>query len=183
MPEVIGIVDRLHVMPAQRMGDGQIRDHLRYALVDEPAFADLAIHEVVKGHDLVAREPATGARGIIAVAVEDGVVVLNGVVPGLAHKRLAGVLAWWVPGSRDVINGLSVDPPEKDSDGEITEAVRVALDKDPLVDAAQLRVTTDNSVVTLDGLVPTESERDLAEWDAWYVFGVDRVVNRIAVRA
>ena len=182
LPEVIGILDRLHVKPAQRMGDGQIRDHLRNALVGEPAFADLAIHEVVKRRDLVAREPAMGARGVITVAVEDGVVVLNGVVPGLAQKRLAGVLAWWVPGSRDVINGLAVDPPEADSDSEITEAVRVALDKDPFVNDSQVRASTDNSVVTLDGLVPTEAEREMAEFDAWYVFGVDRVINRIVVR-
>ena len=39
MPEVIGIVDRLHVKPAQRMGDGQIRDleaEIRRELEREP---------------------------------------------------------------------------------------------------------------------------------------------------
>jgi osmotically-inducible protein OsmY len=37
--------------------------------------------------------------------------------------------------------------------------------------------------VTLSGLVPSEAERQIAEYDAWYVFGVDNVLNRIAVRA
>jgi malonate-semialdehyde dehydrogenase (acetylating) / methylmalonate-semialdehyde dehydrogenase len=36
---------------------------------------------------------------------------------------------------------------------------------------------------TLDGLLPSESERDMAESDAWYVLGVDNVINRIAVGA
>lgn len=33
-----------------------------------------------------------------------------------------------------------------------------------------------------DVLVPTRAEREMAEFDAWYVLGVDRVVNRIEVR-
>lgn len=182
LPEVTGIVDRLHVRPAQVMADGQIRDLVRNALLAEPALAEVEVHEVIKGEELLVRAPATGARGTIAVRVENGVVILDGEVPSFAEKSLAGVLAWWVPGSRDVINGLGVEPPEEISDDEITEAVRVALEKDPFVNAAQVRAVTRNRVVTLTGLVPTPSEREMAEFDAWYVFGVDRVVNRIAVR-
>ncbi len=103
-------------------------------------------------------------------------------MPSLTHKRLAGVLAWWVPGSRDVVDGLGVEPPEQDHDGEVTDAVRMVLEKDPLVDAARVRVSATNYVVTLEGLVPSESEREMAELDAWYVLGVDKVVNRIEVR-
>jgi osmotically-inducible protein OsmY len=132
---------------------------------------------------VAARRPPAARRGAIAFSVEDGVVTLNGDVPGLAHKRLAGVLAWWVPGSRDVINGMGVLPPEADSDDEIADSVRMALEKDPFVDASQIRVGVKNSAVTLAGIVPSVSERDMAEFDAWYVFGVDRVDNRIEVRA
>ena len=38
-------------------------------------------------------------------------MTLNGRVPGLPSRRLAGVLAWWVPGVRDVVNGIELDPP------------------------------------------------------------------------
>jgi osmotically-inducible protein OsmY len=126
------------------------------------------------------REPPE-ARSAIDLEVEDGVVTLNGQVPGLADKRLAGVLAWWVPGSRDVINGIAVEPPEDDSDEAILEAVRLVLEKDPFVDASQIRVGVKNALVRLTGLVPTEAEREMAEFDAWYVFGVDKVDNRIEV--
>ena len=48
--------------------------------------------------------------GRLDIEVVDGVVTLNGSVPGLESKRLAGVIAWWIPGTRDVINGIVVDP-------------------------------------------------------------------------
>ncbi|MDH3579505.1 MAG: BON domain-containing protein [Hyphomicrobiales bacterium] len=34
----------------------------------------------------------------------------------------------------------------------------------------------------LTGLVAAESDRDMAENDAWYIFGVDKVINEIEVR-
>ncbi len=181
-PAVIGIVDRLRVIPAQRMGDGQIRDLVRDALIQERGLAAIAIRERFDDQTRTLRDPPAGATGEICLSVHDGVVTLDGTVPSLAHKRLAGVLTWWVPGSRDVINGLDLTTPEEDSDEEITEAVRIALEKDPFVNASQVRVMTKSAVVTLDGIVPKDTERQMAEADAWYVFGVDRVENRITVR-
>lgn len=178
---VAGIVDRLRVVPAQPMGDGAIREHLRNALVREPALREVAIVEQVKGENRSARESPLNERGRIEISVEDGVVTLNGQLQGLDEKRLAGVLAWWVPGSRDVINGIAVEPPEEDSPDAIAEAVRLALERDPFVDAGQIRVGVRRSVVTLVGMVASEFERDMAEFDAWYVFAVDKVVNRIEV--
>lgn len=181
-PAVDGIVDRLRVAPAERMGDRQIRDAVLDALLEEPALAEIAVRERLNDHARTLREPPAGCRGDIFVEVEDGVVTLDGTVPSRAHKRLAGVLAWWVPGSRDVINGLGLAAPEDDRDEEITDAVRIALEKDPFVNASQVKVSTASSVVTLEGLVPKEAEREMAEFDAWYVFGVDRVENKIEVR-
>jgi osmotically-inducible protein OsmY len=180
--EVRGIVDRLRVAPAERMGDGAIRDLVRDALLAEPALDECSIRVSVKEAWEAVRS-LDSAAGSIDVAVSDGVVTLDGDVPGLGLKRLAGILAWWVPGSRDVINGLGVTPPEEDNDGEISDAVRLALEKDPLVNPDQIRVSTRNAVVTLQGQVPTQSECAAAEFDAWYVFGVDKVINQIRVRA
>lgn len=182
VPAVAHIIDRLHVAPAEHMMDGQIRDLVRDALLQEPALEECTIREWVKGKLEIARAP-TPNRGTIDIRVESSVVTLDGDVPGLAHKRIAGVLAWWVPGSRDVINGLGVTPPEEDNDLELVDAVRIALEKDRFVNASQIRVAARDSVVTLAGIVPTESEREMAEFDAWYVFGVDKVVNQIVVHA
>lgn len=180
LPEVSGILDRLRVRPAQPMGDREIRNHVRDALLQEPAFREFALRERTGSGCSVIRMPVQ-VRGEIEIDVQDGVVTLNGRVPGLDDKRLVGVLAWWVPGSRDVINGIAVDPPEEDSDDAIAEATRLALEKDPFVNAGQIRVGVRRAVVTLIGSVTNEYERDMAEFDAWYVFGVDRVINNIGV--
>ena len=137
---------------------------------------------LVKGEWLLAQEPDS-LRGTIEIEVSEGVVTLNGEVPGLGVKRMVGVLAWWVPGSRDVINGLVVTPDQADNDFEMADAVRLVLEKDPFVDATQVRVGTRNGIVRLQGLVPTESEKEMAEADAWYVFGVDGVENELSVHA
>jgi osmotically-inducible protein OsmY len=181
VPGIEGIVDRLHVARAARMGDGEIRAHLRDAYVDEPAFKRFEIWEFRHGELERVQGAPPKSYGRLDIEVSDGVVTLNGSVPGLESKRLAGVMAWWIPGTRDVINGIVVDPPEDDSPDHIIEAVRIALEKDPFVDAGQVRVTATGRVVRLEGFVPTAAERERAEDDAWCIFGVDDVVNEIKV--
>ncbi len=181
VPGIEGIVDRLHVARAARMGDGEIRAHIRDAFVDDLSFKRFEIWEFRHGElERVQGAPAE-AYGRIDIEVADGVVTLNGRVPGLESKRLAGVIAWWVPGTRDVINGIVVEPPEDDNPDHIVEAVRIALEKDPFVDAGQVRVTATGCVVRLTGFVPTDAERERAEDDAWSIFGVDDVKNEINV--
>lgn len=181
VPGVPAIVDRLRIAPARRMTDAEIRDGVCHALLQEPAFAECVIRARLKHRSELVRGTTGAPRGSIECSVEDGVVTLDGEVSGLESKRLAGVLAWWVPGSRDVVNGLGVSPPEEDSDEATTDAVRLALEKDPFVNAAQIRVTTRGGAVTLEGVVPSEAEKEMAEADAWYVFGVDDVTDRLAV--
>jgi osmotically-inducible protein OsmY len=177
-PGVTAIIDRLRVASAVAKSDDGILDDLRKAFYDEPSFRQLALKERENGTVKLVREVFEEARGEIVFEVHSGVVILNGTVPGLATKRLAGVLAWWIPGSRDVVNGIAVDPPEEDGPIRIEEAVRVALEKDPFVDAEQVRVGVRHRTVRLTGSLPREA-RDAAEWDAWYVFGVDDVINEI----
>ena len=175
------IVDRLRVEPSRAMSDAEIRDHLRDLLRGEPELSGIGIR-VAAGAD-----PSGALEAffpfVLDATVRDGVVTLSGDVPSLRHKRLAGVIAWWVPGTRDVVNGLEVVPPEQDDDGELRDAVSLALERDPLVDAGRLSVGARGGTVALGGAVATPAQRRMAELDAWCVFGVDRVVNRIEVRS
>jgi osmotically-inducible protein OsmY len=180
---VSAVIDRLRVKPASPMSDDGILDHLRKAYYDEPSFYELALKEREGGKLKLVRDAFETARGAIETEVKDGIIVLDGRVPSLAAKRLAGVIAWWVPGARDVINGIAVEPPEEDAPIAIEEAVRIALDKDPFVDASQVRVGVRHRTVRLTGAVHSQEARDAAEWDAWYVFGVDDVVNELKVMA
>lgn len=181
VPGIGGIVDRLHVARASKMGDHEIRAHVRDAFIEEPAFKRFDIREWRHGSFELAQGAAAKAYGSLDIEVNDGVVTLNGRVPGLESKRLAGVMAWWVPGTRDVVNGIVVDPPEDDGPDHIAEAVRIALEKDPFVEASQIGVGVSGRAVTLTGLVPTETECRRAEDDAWCIFGVDDVINKIKV--
>jgi osmotically-inducible protein OsmY len=182
LPGIAGIADRLHVKPATHMSDKEIRVHMRDMLMEEASFKDLELGELEDGQRKLVQGVPAVARGSIDFEVKDGIVTLNGRVPTLTTKRLAGVMAWWVPGARDVVNGIAVEPSEDDGPDMIAEAVRVALEKDPFVDATQVRVGVRKTVVRLDGLVPTETERESAERDAWCVLGVDKVINEIEVR-
>jgi osmotically-inducible protein OsmY len=110
IPGVDRIIDRLHVRPARRMEDGEVRQHVCNALIGEPA---------------------------------------------LRH--------------------------EPDSDAELLEALRVVLEKDPIVEPGSIQVSVRGRVVTLTGAVASDEQRHMAEMDAWFVWGVDRVVNQLRV--
>jgi osmotically-inducible protein OsmY len=182
IPGLRGVVDRLHVKPAERLGDGAIRDALCRSLMSVPELKDCTVRIRIKGGVETLRQAPADGSGEIEVAVDDGVITLEGTVISLSHKRLAGVLAWWTPGCRDVVNSLAVAPPEEDNDAEVADALRLVLEIDPLVDAAGIAVRSENFVVTLEGRVRSEAERRRAEADAWALFAVDRVVNRLVVR-
>ncbi|MDO8356180.1 MAG: BON domain-containing protein [Nitrospirota bacterium] len=180
---VTDIVERLHVtFPAHVMGDGVILDAVRDALLQEPGLQSCTIRVKRAGTWDSVRESAMTPQGVIHLSVTDGVVLLKGHVTSLIQKRLASVLAWWVPGIRDVGNGLEVVPLQEDSDEEIANAVRLVLDKDRFVSAERIRVTVKQAVVTLEGGAPSAPQEEMAELDAWYVFGVDKVDNRLEVR-
>ena len=181
VPGVANIIDRLRVRPATAMGDGEIRDKVRDVLLEESSLASCIIRIHDQGRMQTMREPAE-AVGTIDIRVQDGVVTLDGDVAGPGQKRMAGVLAWWVPGSRDVINGIGITPAEQESEAAVTDAVLQVLERDPFVNSESIQVHTRKAVVTLDGTVPREAEAKLAEDDAWYVFGVDKVINRLTVR-
>jgi len=178
---VAGIADRLHVMPATQMGDGAILDAVRDALLQEPTLLNCSIYIFCKGRLELVRQVSDEPRGAIRLSVNDGIVLLDDHVTGLTQKRLAGVLAWWVPGSRDVINGMEVVPDQSDSDEEMAKGVRIVLKKDPFVNDDRIRVAVRQSIVTLEGDVPSTPQREMAEFDAWYVFGVDKLLNRLEI--
>jgi osmotically-inducible protein OsmY len=129
------------------------------------------------------RETLNEEGGLIGIAVHKGVVQLTGKVGSLSHRRLAEVRAWWTGGCELVENHLKVEPPEKETDDELTDAVRMVLEMDPLVHAGQIYARARDGVVTLEGYVASKEEKKLAILDAWYVPGVHEVVDRLEARS
>lgn len=183
MPSVRGVVDRMHVAPPEPKGDGAILDALTTLLLDARELKNCTLRVIRKGETFSLQEAGgEDASGDLLVSVKDGVVTLDGWVISLSHKRMAGVLAWWTPGCCDVVNALEVQPPEQDNDDEVSDALSLVLEMDPLIpDPGQIRVHTRNYVVTLEGLVATQAEKDRAEQDAWCLFAVDNVINQLSV--
>ena len=61
------------------------------------------------------------------------------------------------------INGLEEVPPEEDNDDEVIDAVRLVLEKAPFVNASKMRVISKDRIVTLEGLVPNDTMRQMAD--------------------
>ncbi|MNT19786.1 periplasmic protein [compost metagenome] len=153
------VENRLRVRAMPQRTDEVIAMHVRNALTEDPYLSE---------RDLV-------------ITVQAGVVKLSGHQDALAKKRLAGLVAWWVPGVTDVENAIAVVPDEEDSDQEILTSIRVAFDKDKLVDALRFHVEVLNGHVTLYGLARSEAERNMAEEDVWMTWGVQGVENRVEI--
>ena len=179
---VTTVIDHLRVANSGPVvGDGDLRAAVCERLLNAIDFRNCKICAKVKGQLEPVREAVGERSGWIEGMVHDGIVTLNGQVISLSHMRLAGVLAWWSRGCRCVVNDIVVAPAEADSDEELTEALRLVLETDPFVDAARISVRTDRRVVTLDGYASSDGARRQVERDAWYVLGVENVINHIAL--
>jgi len=179
--DVRGVVDRLRVAPGERRGDGAIRDSLARLFLESAEFRNCTLRSYTNERTEVLREGNGDSIGEIELSVENGVITLEGHVISVPHRLFAGVLGWWTPGRCDVVNALDLKPSYEEADEEVAEALRIVLEADPAVDAAQIRPTCRDWVVTLEGSVPSEEQKRRAEMDAWYVSGVERVDNRLAI--
>lgn len=173
------VEDRLRVS-TDAVPDSVLRDKIAEVLTGEPVFSSYNILVEAGGQRGTLRDLGTAA-GTLWIGLHDGVVTLDGEVESLTHSRLAEVLIWWIPGCQRVDNRIQVVPPERDTDEELTDAVRIVLEKDPLVHASQVRVGTAAGVVELDGQLPSEDEHTLTLLDTWAVPGVWEVYDRIEV--
>ncbi len=115
---------------------------------------------------------------LIQVETRDGRVILSGVVPSTAMKRMAETLARSTPGVREVQNELVSDP-----EIEAELGLRLAGDPDLSPPRARVLATSVQGDVTLAGWVPDEAARQRAEEIARSIRGVRNVVNTLRVRA
>lgn len=175
------IVDKLHVKPTRHRENMELMQAVVARLCDEPVFRDYSLLTMVGDHFKVQRDRGFGST-IIMASIKNGCITLSGRVESLSHRRLAEVLMWWTEGCEYVDNELQIVPAERDTDNEITDAVRIVLEKDPLVHANQLQVGTAAGVVFLNGAVASQEEKKLAIMDTWYVPGVADVVDHIRAR-
>jgi len=181
VPGVREVIDRVGVEPAEAMGEDEVLQHVRDALLEEPTLANHKLVTVNKKDETTVEHDPADAVGEIIVSVDEPGrrVSLDGRVNSLSHRRMAELLSWWVAGCTDVANNLGVEPPEDDNDAEILDGVELALEKDHAVDIADITLGCRDGVVTLSGGIPTGRQKFLAECDVWYISGVKDVVNAL----
>jgi osmotically-inducible protein OsmY len=175
------VVDRLRVTPGERRGDGAVRDSAARLLLEQPELKSCSFNMKTNEKMVVLRRVEHNPAGEIEISVTDGVILLEGHVISQSRLRFAGALAWWTPGRRDVINALEVRPAYEDRDDEVTEVMRLVLEADPELDSDLIRTNCSDKVVTLEGSVPSERQKRRAELDAWSLFAIKGVVNRLQV--
>lgn len=173
--------DRLRREPVEPQGDRQIRDKVMDWLSSESMFLEYTLGAHTEDKVETVRNAGAGSHEII-VEVKDSAVTLKGTVASLTHRRFAEAVAWWSYGCETVENLLDVKPGQEDNDDEISDAVRIVLEKDPMMDADQFHVRTRDRVVELEGLAPTDMIKTYTLMDAWSVPGVQNVVDRIQIK-
>jgi osmotically-inducible protein OsmY len=176
------VVDALDVVPATSRPDGEMLDTFTRTLLDSPEFRPLTIRRRHRDAlETLRTATAEGPPGEIEFSVRQGVVELAGSVPSLSHRRVVEAFAWWLGGCRNVINRLRVEPPERDGDDELADAVGLVLEIDPSLPESQpIGVDASLGVVTLTGSLQ-DAQRQRAEHDTWCVDGVREVLNAIQV--
>jgi osmotically-inducible protein OsmY len=112
--------------------------------------------------------------------VEDGFVTLSGSADWQYQRDEAELVASNIVGTVDVIDEIELRHPNPDS-GDVKGAIKQAFKRNAGVDANELRVTTDNGTVTIDGNVSSWAEHDEALEAAWAAPGVTSVNDRMTV--
>jgi osmotically-inducible protein OsmY len=165
-----------------RGGDEDIQpqsDERLAALLDEALRADSAFQGMPLAQHARPQPDADG--NWLSVEAIEGVLRLDGQVPSLSHRRLAEVMAWWIPGVLDVVNHLRVQPAERDDDGEIADVIRLVFDKDTALDAGSINPQVEDAVVVLRGYVSTAEQAERAERNCWFIPGVREVRNELSM--
>lgn len=129
----------------------------------------------------------------IDTRVNNGEVILTGVVESDAHRQLAEQIAMATDGITAVDNQLTVrtDAPTRNSDeptfgDKVEDATIAALLKSKLlingdVSGTDINVDVSNGEATLRGTVETRTEAELAEYLARNTEGVREVHNKLEV--
>jgi len=127
-------------------------------------------------------EPSLDASRI-GVAVNDGIVTLNGQVPSWAELWTAERVIKGMSGVKGVANDLEVKLPgdAQRSDTDLATAAVRALEWDVQVPNQKLQVRVANGWLTLEGKVEWQYQREAAERAVRHLLGVRGVSNQITL--
>jgi hyperosmotically inducible periplasmic protein len=122
----------------------------------------------------------------ISVHVQNGVVTLGGHAVGPVAQSSAVSLTSYMPGVKQVINQISVDPVSPMDNGIRVRVYRAiygypALRQYAIVPSKPIRISVQNGHVTLYGIVNNQMDKQLAYTRAMQVPNVFSVTNDLVV--
>jgi hyperosmotically inducible protein len=161
-----------------------VRNHLQIAGAGEVSDQQLQ-QQIIKKlqYDRVGYGNAFNA---ISVNVQNGVVTLGGHALGPVAADSAVSLASNFPRVQDVINDITVDPLSPMDDRSRMQVYRAvygypSLNKYAIDPAQPIRITVVNGNVTLDGVVNSQADKNVAGIRANGVPGIFKVTNNLQV--
>ncbi|MFZ7102903.1 MAG: BON domain-containing protein [Peptococcaceae bacterium] len=119
----------------------------------------------------------------IGAECEKGVVILRGQASSLGEVELAKELAAQVPGVREVKSLVKFTEETRElDDSSIVNAVEVAFSASNIVEAEDVYTSCQKGIVTLEGMVDNQEQKEAAELFAKTVPGVRKVINELLFR-
>ena len=115
----------------------------------------------------------------VQIVVHNGWITLTGRVTRLFHKTEAEKAVRRLTGVRGIFNHIEITPVTGARD--LQERILDALHRDADLDASNVFVGVDDTIVQLRGTVPTWTQREAAERAAGSAPGITWVDNRIVV--
>ena len=121
----------------------------------------------------------------IGVTVKDGVVTLSGIVDVYAKKELAEKTAKKVKGVKAIVEHITVHlaSPGSLNDQEIAQAILDTFKWHWDIPDSKIRVKVENGLVTLEGEVNWNYEKEAARKTVSRLIGVRAIKNDITVKA
>lgn len=164
-------------------GVREVRDNIA---VGGPVVADAVLQQRLLSGIEVDRVGYGQAFDAIGVSVHNGVALLAGHALGPAAKRSAIALAEFTPGVKGVVDRINIDPTSSIDDQIRIQTYRAiygfpALQRYSIVPWKPIRISVQNSRVTLYGIVANKMDKQLAYTRAMQVPGVFQVTDELLV--
>ena len=117
----------------------------------------------------------------LQLVVDDGWIAITGKVQWQFQKNAAEEAVKWLTGVKGVVNNIIVKP--HITAFAVQGKIEAALQRCATLDAEGIRVTTEDSKVTLDGTVGSWAEKEIAENVVWSAPGVVQVDNKLLIQS
>jgi osmotically-inducible protein OsmY len=162
---------------AQRVaGVVSVDNHLQVRLLNDQKRADADLRgDVLKALSLDGMVPST-----VDATVEDGLVTLTGTADWQYQRDEAEYVASNIAGTLDVVSEIELKHPAPGA-GDVKQSIERAFKRNAALDADELRVSSRNGTVTIDGTVSSWAEHDEAIDAAWAAPGVTSVRDEMTV--